>query len=143
MGIPGVYQGGYTGWVVGGAIPGYYPAARGEVLRPAERARRPCRGRSGGSQELGRTGRLDGLLTHPAGPVGPCGPSLVRTPWNAAPGPIRRDLTSYLRNLVKTAECHQNMSIRPVIVPVPKTAIKSHLLIFWDFCFPQPSLTRN
>ena len=34
----GVYQGGYTGWVWGGAIPGYYPAPARKGPRTAERA---------------------------------------------------------------------------------------------------------
>ena len=45
--------------------------------------------------------------------------------------------------LVKTAECHRNMSKRPSIVPISKTGSRNHLLIFLDFRFRQPSLTRN
>ena len=54
----------------------------------------------------------------------------VQDPQNAASGPIWRDLGSFLEILVKTAKCHQNMSKRPVIVPISKTGLKSHLLIF-------------
>ena len=35
--------------------------------------------------------------------------------------------------LVKTAECHQFVSKRPVIVPICKTGPESHLLIFLGF----------
>ena len=70
MGTGWVYQGGYRR----GVLPGYYPAVRGEVPEPAKRARKPCKGWSGGFWELGRTryGAAAGtVMYHPAGPVSP------------------------------------------------------------------------
>ena len=62
-GIPGGYQGCYTG---------YYPAARKEVLQPAKRARKPCRGWSGGLQGRVRPSLMtthSGTLQVPTGPA--------------------------------------------------------------------------
>ena len=110
----------------------------------AERApEAPARGWSGWSWGPGITGHGGGPRTHPAGPV----LALQATPWFwaliAASGPIWRDSTSFLVKLVKTVKCHQNMSIRPPLVPISKTDFKSHLLKFSGFHFAQPSLTRN
>ena len=44
----GGYQGGYTGWVQGGLYRVYYPAAAQGGPETAKRARKPCRGWSGG-----------------------------------------------------------------------------------------------
>ena len=85
-------RGGYTGGYWGGAIPGYYPAAAKRRPRQRSGPRKPQGAGVGG---LGCSahgvvfGGGVGLLYHPSGPVGPCRPSLYRTPWNAASGPIR------------------------------------------------------
>ena len=65
------------------------------------------------------------VRTHPSGArsVHPW-PSLVLLEQMPASGPIRRELTSFLINLVKTPECHRNMSKRPAVVPISKTAPK-------------------
>ena len=47
---------------------------------PAKRARRPCRGRSGGDMVPGVTVGGDGHMYHPAGPVGLTEPSLYISP---------------------------------------------------------------
>ena len=88
-----------TGWVPGGAIPGTTQPPRGGPQYSEAGPGSPMglewvvlgAGRATGD------GGGDGLLYHPAGPVGPCGPSLYRTPWNAASQPItaRFDLISY------------------------------------------------
>ena len=86
---------------------------------------------------------------HPDHHSSPCrasGPaSLSGFPPRAKPplGPKRRELTSFYRNLDKTAKCHQNMSIRPPIVPVSILSSRIHLLKFSDFHLAAPSLTRN
>ena len=66
-------------------------------------------------------------------------------PWDGVwlPGQEGRDFMTFPVKLVKTEECHQKSVIRPVIVPILKTGPKSRLLIFSDFRFSQPSLTRN
>ena len=95
MGVPGwCTAGGYQGGVqrvgtrvgiqrvgTGRAIPGYYPAARGDLHMTAERAPEALQGlewvviwRSGA---LGDGG---GSQDHPTGPVGACGPSLSWDP---------------------------------------------------------------
>ena len=131
-----------TGWVLGRVIPGStQPPRTYSQGRPRQRSgpRKPYRGWSGWSG-----------LTVPVRPHPPFGPgpgplvhSLVLLEQIAASWPIRRDLTSILGNLVKTAECHQNITKRPVIVPVSHLGLKSHLLKFSDFHFCGPSLTRN
>ena len=67
---------------------------------------------------------------HPPGPVSPCRASLGRGPAPRAKG---RDSMTYSLKLVKRRECHRNILKRPVIVPIPKTASRNHLLKFSDF----------
>ena len=55
------------------------------------------------------------------GPLRCPGPLLEQMP---PPGLKGRDLTSFYRNLVKTAECHHFSCIRPAIVPISKTGFK-------------------
>ena len=143
-----VYLGMVPGWVSGwvyrvgnqGVLPSHLPEE--PTRRPATRGSGPCC-RQGGSDAGWADAPGDGQ-DHPAGPVGraqalpPC-PSLA----NAVSGPKGRDLASFPVKLVRTARCHQNMSIRPPIVPVSKTGPKSHLLKFSDFRNHEPSLTRN
>ena len=122
-------QGGYTGCVGGGLY--RYPAAK-PSRRTATAGSGPCLGR--GVPEAGwaptwcsAAGTVQPTLrarsAHPGGP-----------PWldlaDAASGPIWRDSTSFLRNLVKTTKCHRKCAKRPVIVPNLKTGLKYHLLIF-------------
>ena len=76
---------GYTGWVyrVGSrrAIPGYYPAARGDLLNQRSGPRKALQGPGvGGFRRSGALGDGGGSQTHPAGPVGASGPSLVWDP---------------------------------------------------------------
>ena len=80
--VPGLgIQGGYTGWVAGGLYRGYYPAARGEVLRQRSGPGRPCRGLEWWSQELGRTRGRRRSQNPPFGPgQDHAGPSLVLGP---------------------------------------------------------------
>ena len=123
------YRGGYTGWVYRGST---YPAStpREEDPVPAKRARKPCRGWSGGdwvwARDPGAVGPAPTLRARSGSrPLPGAGP-----PLQPPPGQYRRELTSFYRNLVKTAECHQNVSKRPVIVPISKTGSRSHLLDF-------------
>ena len=67
-GIPGGYQEGYTGTP---------STLLEEVPEPAERARRPCRGRSGGFWGRAYRGGGGTVIPHPAGPVG----ALQAPPW--------------------------------------------------------------
>ena len=137
-----VYRGGYTGWVIRG-----HPAARVHYREGPDTSEAgpvgPCRGPE-----------WVGIWSRPRGPVsarpapGPPTPAPLGLPGPASlsrgfPTGKRRDLTSFLINLVKTAKCRQNMSKRPPIVPISKTLSKSHLLNFPDFHYSQPSLTRN
>ena len=144
VGVPGwVYGVGIAGWV-GEGYTGTQHTARGEVQIPAKRAPNgPAGAGSGWVSGARANGRRDGSWTTPAGPGRSLRALPVQDPQNAALGPIRRELTSFLKNIVKTAKCHQNMSKRPRLVPVSKTGSESHLLIFWEFGFCQPSLTRN
>ena len=137
-------QGGYgTGWVVGGVY--RYPATLLEEGPCSSEAGpvAPAGGRSGWEHGAGRA------LQHgpPCGPGrSPAVPSLSMPPLssqNQVQTVKTSELRLFYRLLVKTTKCHRNMSIRPTIVPILKTAIKSHLLIFSDFRFSQPSLTRN
>ena len=67
----------------------------------------------------------------------PAGPG-QSSPWEAFPGPPRakgRDSTSFPRNLVKTAECHQKCHKRPVIVPICKKGLKKSPLEILRFLF--------
>ena len=141
VGIPGVYQGGYTGWVIRGHIPSQ-PALLEEgpaaVQRPQGAG--PALGRVVRKQAgAGRTrcsAGGDGSQDHPAGPVGlpwspPC-PGTLRMP---ASGPYGRDLTSFPVKLVKTRECHRNITKRPVIVPILRNGSGKSPLDFLRFLF--------
>ena len=140
VGVPGW---GIGVWVLGRAIPVPSHTARGEVNVQRSGPRTPCRGGSGWYIELGRA-RASGTTLALPGPA-PCGRCTSTPPHGqiAASWPIRRDLTSNILKLVKTAECRSNMSKRPVIVPIFKMGPESHLLKFSDFHILQPSLTRN
>ena len=149
--VSGVYStGGYTGWVYRVGIPGCIPGSTqlsGEQSHTSEAGPEALReGWSGWVWGCGRYWvRWAGTgISPPCGPGrSPAGPSLGDTLGYAHLRPNERELTSFTRNLVKTAKCQQNMSKRPVIVPIFKTATKSHLLKFPDFHYSQPSLTRN
>ena len=143
VGIQVGYQGGYTRVGIQEGYTGYYPATAGSHPDSEAGPVGPCKGPEWVVRVAGVLRRRDGSQTHPAGPVSHPVASLVWDPQNAASWPIGRDSATFLRNLVKTAECHLKMSKRPVIVPVYKTASESHLLIFSDFRFCEPSLTRN
>ena len=104
---------------------------------------RPCKGLEWVVRVRNNTVGGDGHMTTLRARSVPCGSLPVICPQNAHLRPIWRDFTSFSIKLVKRPECHQNMSKRPTIVPVSKTASRIHLLIFSDFHFRQPSLTRN
>ena len=154
----GVSAGWVYGWVPGrvyrvgntGGYTGYYPASSlcpGRPPYPAERAPEAPWGLEwvgyGGRAHMQVFGGGDGPRYHLRPGRSTLWPSLYLGPWNAASGPIRRDLASFPRNLVKTAKCHLKSVKRPTIVPISKTGVKSHLLNFPDFRFREPSLTRN
>ena len=139
-----------AGWVYRVQYPPSHPASPllEEDPRSTQRSG-PGRPRGPGVVGCGvRTYLGDGgrgrVLYHPPGPVGPTLWALpVQDPWNAHLRPKGRDLGHISVKLVKTVRCHQNMSKRPPLVPILKTRSKSHLLIFSDFRFCEPSLTRN
>ena len=83
------------------------------------------------------------VRTHPFGARSGHCPSLVLLEHIAASGPIRARFQVISEILVKMTKCHQNMSIRPLIVPISRTASRIHLLEFSDFHFRQPSPARN
>ena len=130
-GVPGwVYRVGIPGWQYG-VLPSHR-ARRVHTQRSGPR--RPCRGRSGWGMGPGACLQWCSAAGTGIPPLrGPVG-TLRVPPWipsqNAASRPKGRDYTPFLRNLVKTAKCHPKSMKRPVIVPVSKTALKSHLLIF-------------
>ena len=66
-------------------------------------------------------------------------------PWQGARllGQKGRDSMTFTLKLVKTAKCHQKVSIRPPLLPISKTGSGIHLLKFQDFHICQPSLPRN
>ena len=147
---------GYAGWVPGWGIPGYGTRVGGgrgipvpsHVLGEGPHDSEagpvtPLRGGGvGGHEEPGALQSQTTLALPGPAPCGRClGPPLFSQ--NQVQTAKRRDLRSYSVKLVKTAECHRYLSIRPVIVPVLKTRPKSRLLKFLDFRFCQPSLTRN
>ena len=117
VGIQGGYRGGYTGWVI-----------------PVHQGPRPSGGDTSEAGPVGPAGAGVGgypcsahgpsrpsTQNPPSGPgQSPAVPSLVLGPLPGS-GPIGRDSTTFLIKLVKTAECHQNMSKRPLIVPNLKT----------------------
>ena len=82
MGISGGYLGGYTGWVIQGVLPGYYPVTAGK----------PHTSEAGPGSLQGWSGWVWGWARHPACTVGgdghippsgpgrcPAGPSLDMT----------------------------------------------------------------
>ena len=134
--------GGYTGWVPGRVIPGPArgrPTSKAEDMTAKRAPEAPGRGWSGWSC-LQRPGTSGTTLRARSGT---CGTLPVPPRANPASWPIKARFHVFSVNLVKTAECHQKMSKRPSIVPISKTRAKSHLLIFSDFRFRWPSLTRN
>ena len=70
---------------------------------------------------------------HPSGPVGSLQAPPCHLPENAASWPIRRDSTSFSIKLVKTAECHQNMSKRPTLVPISQNGSRKSPLDILGF----------
>ena len=129
-------------WVDGWAIPGTTQAptdrAR-KTLMTAKRARKALQGPGVVVMRVWARapgyGGGDGSWTTPAGPGRALWALPVQDPHNAASGPIRRDSTSILLNLVKTAECHQNITKRPVMLPISKTGPRCHLLKFLEIRF--------
>ena len=123
--VPGGSQGGYTGWGTGRAIPGTTQpplALSPEEHPPAERAPGSPAGAGVGWVGAG-VGRpfaywswwCAGLLYPPSGPGRPlAGPPWYRTPPRAK----GRDSDLIPVKLVKTTKCHQNMSKRPIMLPI-------------------------
>ena len=119
-------QGGYTGWGTRVAIPGTTPAPREEVLNQRSGPRKP-QGAGVGGFRAGRVSlgvrRRGRPCTHPPDPVGLPGALPGAGPLRMPPlGLYGRELTSFPVKLAKTAECHREVSKRPVIVPISKTA---------------------
>ena len=154
---------GYSGVRGWGMVPGWVywwvyrvgntgsPSDQGPAARGGSQVQRSGPGRPAGPGVVVPGSRTSWTRTRNPRPLflpptTPCGRARAPAgPWwegglLAAKG---RDLTSYLRNLVKTSECHRKVLKRPVIVPISKTGSIIHLLIFWDFHYSQPSLTRN
>ena len=127
---------GYTGYR---GIPTHRPRAEEQTHDSGAGPVRPCRGLEWVVMGLGRPFACTCRCVRPdPAPTLRARSVPEAPPWGRvwAPRAKGRDSTSFLLNLVKRAECHQNMLIRPVIVPVSKTASEYHLLIFWDFRFP-------
>ena len=130
------YQGGYTGGYTGRVIRVHpaSPLCCEEDPYPAKRAPEvPARGWSGWDMGPGIVLQCSAAGTGISPPFGPVSPPVGFPgiyPWNAASGPIGRDSVTFLRNLVKTAECRHNSSKRPVIVPISKMGSRSRLLKF-------------
>ena len=145
----GGYTGGYNGWVY----------RVGNTGTPSHRALSPPAGQrlqgagptpAGGRvvrKQGGRPLRVSQVQVRP--PPTPAGPGRYSpAPGGGLPGgssssPRGRHLRSFPVKLVKSAKCHWKVSIRPVIVPILKTALRNHLLKFSDFHIPAPSLPRN
>ena len=140
--VLGGYRGGYTGWVIPGSIPSQL-LAWGASLDSEAGPGRPCRGREWVVKV--QRARAPGTTLR-ARSVWPASPPCTWYPLSsqtAVQTAKRREFSQFSIKLVKMTKCHRNMSIRPLIVPVLKTASESRLLIFWDFLYRQPSLTRN
>ena len=121
--------GGYTGWVIRGHT-GTQHAARGASLTAKRAPEAPARG-------LEWVVRCSGRVS----PGPPSGPGRYTPGIPPCPGyPLSSQTAVQTRKtvktvskqcqIVKTAECHRNMSIRPLIVPISKTGLKSQLLDF-------------
>ena len=78
---------------------------------------------------------------------GPAGAWSARLCPRTSPYPSQdqygRDSTEYILKLVYIPECHQNMSMRPVILPISKTGSEITTLNSQDFRLAAPSLARN
>ena len=117
----GGYTGWVYGWVVGRAIPGTTqpgPRLLEEQARQRSGPRKSHRGWSGWSgaaDVLGPTLVRTRTLPHPLRPCRPPGPAPLGRVLLAGKG---RDSDLNSIKLVKTAKCHQKVSIRPVIVPI-------------------------
>ena len=61
---------------------------------------------------------------------GPAGAWSALTVPQPAPAQYRRDSTIYILKLVHNPECHHNLVMRPGILPISKTRLKSHDLEF-------------
>ena len=139
----GTGQGGIGGWGPGGYT--------GRVIRdPPSWLKAEARQRSGPRKALQGpgVGGLAAACARAPYPTTPCGRARFAgygplPGQKAASGPIGRELVNISVKLVKRAKCHRNISKRPVIVPISKTGSRNHLLIFSDFHYLQPSLTRN
>ena len=139
--LPGTgITGGYTGWVIRGAIPTH--RSRAETVPPPTSDRReralPCRGRVGRKQAVGRPLRVP----VPSNPRNPPlrGPVAAQAPWG--PGSLvpprsskGRDSSTFPIKLVKTAKCHRKVFKRPVIVPVFQNGPQKSPLGFPGFPF--------
>ena len=131
--------GGYTGWVYRVGVPGSTtqpPCAREEQAQPAKRA--PDGPAGAGSGWVGCSGRVTGGGTAPRTTL------RARSGTRTLPvlGPsecrllaITARFHSYSRNLVKTAKCHQNVTKRPVIVPISQNGSRKSPLDFLGFTF--------
>ena len=119
-----------TGWVGGRGNTRYPPAPRED--HPRQRSG-PRTALQGWEWVVWDGDACPGY--HPAGPVGqPAALPVPRTrsqvPHNAVQTAKTSENSHISVKLVKTAECHQEMSIRPVIVPIPKNGLRNSPLGF-------------
>ena len=136
-----VYRQWCTGGVYGrGMVPGVggggvyrvpTDAARGADLTAKRAPEAPTRGLEWVVRWAGVLGTVMTTLRARSGPR----TLPVITSRKRPSEPIGRDFINNILKLVKTGKCHQNVSIRPVIVPISKTGSKSQLLEFPDFHF--------
>ena len=84
--MPGGYTGWVYGWVVGRAIPGTQPAAKGGPRYSEAGPVSPCRGLEWVVPGAGIPCAPGPTLACCQGPVGPCGPSLVLPGQMPPPG---------------------------------------------------------
>ena len=140
-GTGGWYRGMGTGWVLGGAIPGYYPPSCKVPMRnvPA------VRGQGVLGPSLGEYARRRGRLPGTTLRAGRC-PWPLPVPGTlayAASQPIRARFKVYLLKVSQNAEVSPEYVQKACHSPCSQTGSESHLLKFPDFRFREPSLTRN
>ena len=115
--VQGRYWDGYTGWVYRGSTTQPPREEPNEEVPTRSSLLRWVLGVLGGGNACSGVRRRGRLLYHPTGPVSPPVGFPVQDLAECRLWAIGRDLTSFLRNLVKTRKCHQNVSKRPPIVP--------------------------
>ena len=140
---PGGYQGGYTGWWVGRAIPGTTQRPREDPPDSEAGPGQPCRGwewvvRRVRPRERPRAVPRPTLRARSLR-------SLVWGPLleNAASWPIRARLLLFSHKLSQNGIVSPEYVEKACLSPYFQNEPQSQLLIFSDFHFGQPSLPRN